>query len=235
MGPDRLGRWAAVRDNTAGGPVVYLSAGIHGDEPAGPLALIRLIEEDRWPDVSLRIVPCLNPAGMRAGTRENADGIDINRDYRSLVSEEAAGHVEWLRRQPPFDLSLLLHEDWESHGFYCYELIRDGGMSLATAMVAEVSHVCPIDQSDVIDGRSPDLPGIIRPIQGGTLPDRPDWPEAFWLAVNGVGQNYTLEAPSDWPLATRVEALVTAVRAALAARFGPHHFRPIAASIEARS
>src|SRR5258705_13433257 len=32
---------------------VYISSGMHGDEPAGPLALLRLFEEDEWPsDIS---------------------------------------------------------------------------------------------------------------------------------------------------------------------------------------
>jgi hypothetical protein len=27
---------------------VYLSSGMHGDEPAGPLAVLQLLQEDRW-------------------------------------------------------------------------------------------------------------------------------------------------------------------------------------------
>ncbi len=30
-------------------PRVYISAGIHGDEPAGPLAVRQLLQENRWP------------------------------------------------------------------------------------------------------------------------------------------------------------------------------------------
>src|SRR6059036_1296617 len=44
---------------------VYLSAGIHGDEPAGPLAAQRLVQENLWPpDVGLWLCPCLNPTGF---------------------------------------------------------------------------------------------------------------------------------------------------------------------------
>jgi len=28
---------------------IYISTGIHGDEPAGPLAALRLLQENRWP------------------------------------------------------------------------------------------------------------------------------------------------------------------------------------------
>jgi hypothetical protein len=41
---------------------------------------------------------------------------------------------------------------------------------------------------------------------------RPQWPEAFWLLRNKTRHSYTLEAPSDFPLETRVAALVTAVK-----------------------
>src|SRR6516164_6237434 len=49
---------------------IYLSTGIHGDEPAGPLAALRLLKENRWPDhAELFLVPCLNPDGFVLNTR----------------------------------------------------------------------------------------------------------------------------------------------------------------------
>lgn len=186
---------------------------MHGDEPAGLLAARRLLEENQWPEADLWLLPCLNPTGLQAGTRVNAEGFDINRDYRDFRTAEARGHVEWLNRQPAFDLTLLLHEDWESHGFYTYELNWSDQPSLAGAMIAAARTVCPIDESAVIDGREVSEPGVIRPHLKPE--ERPDWPEAFWLGVYKGPLNYTMEAPSDWPLAVRVAALTTAVQAAL--------------------
>jgi hypothetical protein len=40
---------------------------------------------------------------------------------------------------------------------------------------------------------------------------RPDWPEAFYLITNKTRQSYTIEAPSDFPMPVRVNALVAAV------------------------
>jgi len=186
---------------------------MHGDEPAGPLAVQRLLEDNRWPDADLWLLPCLNPTGLQAGTRGNAAGIDINRDYRHFYTAEARGHVDWLRSLPQFDLTLLLHEDWESHGFYAYELNRQNQPSLAHAMIQAVRMVCPIDESPLIDGREVSEPGIIRPL---LIPEeRPEWPEALWLGVHKGQLSYTIETPSDWPLSVRICALVTAVRAAL--------------------
>lgn len=196
-------------------PNVYLSTGIHGDEPAGPLAVLQLLRENRWPaNAQLRLLPCLNPAGFPRNTRENAEGKDLNRDYRHFETAEIRAHVDWLKRQPAFDLTFCLHEDWESHGFYLYELNPEHRPSLAEKMIAAVARVCPVDPSAIIEGREASG-GIINP---NLDPDsRPQWPEAFWLLQNKTRLSYTLEAPSDFPLATRVNALVAAVRAALAA------------------
>jgi hypothetical protein len=76
-----------------------------------------------------------------------------------------------------------------------------------------VAAVCPIDLSAEIEGR-PARGGIIRPVPD--LAGRPDWPEAFYLLARKTRHSYTLEAPSDFPLATRMTALVTAVGALLA-------------------
>jgi murein peptide amidase A len=192
---------------------IYISAGIHGDEPAGPLAMLQLIEEDRWPaDASLWICPCLNPAGFALGRRESAEGIDLNRDYRHLVSAEVKAHVAWLEQQPRFDLAICLHEDWESSGFYLYELNSEGRPSHAERILEEVARICPIDVSPVIEGREAHG-GIVRPLIN--LVERPQWPEAFYLVTHKTSLSYTLEAPSDFELPVRVAALAAAVRVAL--------------------
>lgn len=192
---------------------IYLSTGIHGDEPAGPLAVRELLKENAWPtDADLWLCPCLNPTGFPRNTRESADRLDLNRDYRSLRSPEIRAHVAWLDQQPSFDLTLCLHEDWEAHGFYVYEVNPDGAPSLAPGMVEAVRPFCPIDPSTLIDEREA-KDGIIRPNLDPLL--RLEWAEAFYLLVNKTRLSYTLEAPSDFPLPVRVAALVAAAKAGL--------------------
>lgn len=193
---------------------IYISTGIHGDEPAGPLALMTLVCENRWPaNLGLWICPCLNPTGFPRNSRENSAGIDLNRDYRTPRSAEVRAHVDWLSKQPAFDLTLCLHEDWEAGGFYCYEVNPDNLPSLSERIVNAAARVCPIETATVIDGREADSPGIIRPRIDPHL--RPEWPEALSLVQTHTRLSYTLEAPSDFPLAMRVAALVEAVRAAI--------------------
>ena len=193
---------------------VYLSAGIHGDEPAGPLAVLELLQQNNWPaGAEIYLLPCLNPVGFATNRRENGQGIDLNRDYLNPQSAEVRAQVAWLERQTPFDLTLCLHEDWEAHGFYVYELNPEGNASRAAAMVAAVAAACPIDRSALIEGR-PAQNGVIRAELDPKT--RPLWPEAFWLLQHKTRLSYTPEAPSDFPLQMRVNALVTAVQAALA-------------------
>ena len=102
---------------------IYISTGIHGDEPAGPLAVLQLLQENRWPaDADIWLCPCLNPTGFPLNSRENAHGIDLNRQYLKPEAEEIVAHIAWLEKQPKFDVCICLHEDWEAEGFYVYEL-----------------------------------------------------------------------------------------------------------------
>jgi murein peptide amidase A len=192
---------------------IYISTGIHGDEPGGPLAVRQLLQANAWPPgLNLWLCPCLNPTGFALNRRENQEGHDLNRQYLRPEAAETVAHIAWLNRQPAFDLCLCLHEDWEAHGFYLYEQNPDRQPCLAEAMVARVGEVCPIDRSELIEGR-PVQNGIIRPNLDPR--SRPQWPEAFFLIMHKTRLSYTLEAPSDFPLATRVAALVSGVNTAL--------------------
>lgn len=197
-------------------PRVYISAGMHGDEPAPPLALLQLMEEGFFDDrCTWFICPLLNPTGFQRNTRTNFAGIDLNRDYKSLRSAEVLAHVAWLRRQPCFDLVLCAHEDWEAKGFYLYELNLGDRASIAPAMLAAARAHGPIETAAVIDGRASAEPGIIRPVSDPVLRDT--WPEALYLAYKHCGLNYTLETASAQPLEQRITTQSAVLRAALAA------------------
>jgi hypothetical protein len=195
-------------------PRIYLSAGIHGDEPAPPLALLDLLERGVLDARAVWFVcPLLNPAGFLCRTRENAEGLDLNRDYKALRSLEIQAHARWLQRQPNFDVTFHLHEDWEAQGFYLYELCNANGHSLAHAMIDAVAATIPIETATVIDGRAVAEPGIIRPIADPLL--RETWPESIYLRTHHTQLGYTIETPSSLPLARRIAALTAAMEAAL--------------------
>jgi hypothetical protein len=214
FGETPSGPLSALTKRTVGPrPRIYLSAGIHGDEPAPPLALLRLLECGFFDARAIWFIcPLLNPVGLALGTRENADGIDLNRDYRNPVSAEIRAHVAWLQRQPRFDLAILVHEDWEAKGFYLYEVNRTQRPGLAETIIEEVSAGCPIELAEQIDGR-PARGGIIRP--KGDPTKREVWPESIYLHAHHTKLSYGLETPSTLPLEQRIATLCTAVEAAL--------------------
>ncbi len=203
-------------------PRIYISSGIHGDEPAAPLALLRLLERGVFDRSAVWFLcPLLNPLGFVRGTRENAEGVDLNRDYKDPSTAEIRAHTRWLERQPPFDLAICLHEDWEARGFYLYELNRHQIGSHARAVLEVVAPVCPIDSSPIIDGRRVDEPGIIRPVADPVLRDR--WPEAIYLQSHHSELGCTLETPSALPPAQRIRAHEVAVERLIAATVAAWH------------
>jgi protein MpaA len=195
-------------------PRIYLSAGIHGDEPAPPLALLRLLERGFFDARAIWFIcPLLNPVGLARGTRENAGGLDLNRDYRDPASAEVRAHIAWLQRQPRFDLALIVHEDWEAKGFYLYELNRTQQSGFAEPILEAVRTVCPIELAAQIDGRPADG-GIIRP--AGDPAKRDVWPESIYLHVHHTTLSYGLETPSAFPLEQRIATHCTAIETAVA-------------------
>ena len=53
----------------------------HGDEPQGKYLIDEYIKNKIAPHHNSLFIPCLNPDGMQLGTRTNANGVDINRNF----------------------------------------------------------------------------------------------------------------------------------------------------------
>ena len=197
------------------GPKVYLSAGIHGDEPAGPLALLDLMTDGFFRnDIHWMVCPALNPTGLAAGTRDNAEGIDLNRDYLQIRTREVAAHHQWLAQRPRPDLFLSLHEDWETSGFYLYEINLGPDMpDRVKSILDAVKPWFPPESAPDIDGHTPRDAGWIYHEAEPDLPE--GWPEAIHMAKTGCPLSFTFETPSRAELAHRVAAHRAAVHAAL--------------------
>jgi protein MpaA len=65
-------------------PAILFGA-IHGDEPVSQLVLERLADEliERPPGRETWIIPVVNVDGLLAGTRNNANDVDLNRNFAS--------------------------------------------------------------------------------------------------------------------------------------------------------
>src|SRR6476469_5635355 len=70
-----------VEAGTPGQPRILVVGCIHGNECAG-MAVIRALRRRSPPKhADLWLVPTLNPDGRAAGTRQNAHGVDLNRNF----------------------------------------------------------------------------------------------------------------------------------------------------------
>ncbi|MEM9236273.1 MAG: M14 family metallocarboxypeptidase [Verrucomicrobiota bacterium] len=197
------------------GTPTYLSAGMHGDEPAGPLAALELLRSGFFEgEIPWMICPALNPTGLAAGTRENASGIDMNRDYMQRDSPEVRAHAAWMESRPCPQTFISLHEDWESSGFYFYEInLGIDRPERAKAILDAVGSWFPPEPNALIDDHEVRAPGWIHHSAEADLPDL--WPEAIFLAKRGCELSFTFETPSSAGIDDRVAAHVAAVKAAL--------------------
>lgn len=200
-----------TRFQAASSPIIYLSSGLHGDEPAGPSAVIEMAKRGFRMDCNWIICPALNPVGLNFSKRENAQGDDMNRDYLMRMSYEVANHVKWLEARPVPNLFISLHEDWESTGYYFYEV--NSGWDIpgrAVELLNSIRSIMPIEPSYEIDGFKIRELGWIYHDYHLTL--EKFWPEAVYFAKRGCTSAFTLESPSSYfPLETRVSAHIAAV------------------------
>ena len=181
---------------------VYLSAGIHGDEPAGTEGLVRWAEAN--PELLRRtpcmIFPCLNPWGLENNSRLDANGQDLNRTFQhDHVAQIQA--LKTLIRPHRFTLSLNLHEDFDGQGLYIYEIERctpfwgEDLLELARPLI-------PIEGRTIIDGRRTSHAGLLR--RKIDLKKFPMLPEAVYLHLHHAERTFTFETPSEFALEQRV-------------------------------
>ena len=91
-----------VQNGTSGEPRIIVVGCIHGNECAG-MAVIRALRR-RPPPVhaDLWLVPTLNPDGRAAGTRQNAHGVDLNRNFAAGWTRHGAPGSTYYSGSRPF-------------------------------------------------------------------------------------------------------------------------------------
>ena len=197
-------------------------AGVHGNEQAGLLAIPRLLdtlEPSELEGVELRIVTPVNAVGAAEGSRYNANGFDINRDFSRFETPEASAVLRVFGERRP-DMIVSLHEGPQDASFlftnrYVSREVADGlllGMGRAGVELATQDYF----------GRRLDPPGL-APMTQTFWALSMVWEKTLGMMATGMWADgmgipeVTLE--SSWRCAdsaTRVDAHVALVRAALA-------------------
>lgn len=203
-------------------PRVAIAAGVHGDEPAGPWALLHLVERDELrPEFSYRIWPCTNPSGFIRQTRQNADGTDVNRTFGGAGTSPEAAAIVAANSGLTFVLSIDLHEDCDARGFYCYEY---GGGELGQRVVGTLAAkgfpIDPLEATFDLAGPLDDAEYAREP--GRIVADAAQEALALGglsyslaLARGGVRRVLTFETPSGAAWETRLAIHAAAVSCAI--------------------
>jgi succinylglutamate desuccinylase len=210
-------------------PRIILSAGIHGEEPAGVYTLLEFIKRDiaRYlRHFSFLIMPCLNPYGFTRGVRYGSHAADLNRSFDNGAGLPEIAAVKDLLNQfsGPYHLAIDLHEtdtymprgeafsvEDIPAGFYMYETTPSGQPVLGPAILKALRIAgYPITKrQSVYDAECRN--GLITSISPNA-PDYPTMPEFngtldwYMLKKNYTQHSITTETPTAWPLKRRIAA-----------------------------
>ncbi len=108
---------------------IFVSGGVHGNEPAGTEHVVRLVEAlslrpRKYDGFAFDIVPLVNPWGWMHDRRHNGQDLDLNRDFASFQTREAQLIRDLLYGQR-FDWIVDHHEDSDAKGFYLYHIASE--------------------------------------------------------------------------------------------------------------
>ncbi len=182
-------------------PSIVVAAGIHGDEPEGTEAALRLLEqivqgEEPLARFRLIVLPCVNPSGLALGTRANALGQDLNRQFHADNTPANAAVRHFLQPQRMIALADL-HTDRSAQGFYLFELLHQA-VSLASGLLSAVTasgetlepapfYAGLVGSQGLMAPTEAQLAGFIRAAPGASL--------AQWGWQSGVPRSYVFETP----------------------------------------
>lgn len=182
-------------------PHLYVSAGIHGDEPAATLGLLWWAEESLLDcPCAVTLLPCLNPWGLSQNSRYDASGTDLNRCFDDPRQPLIGAWDRFVDRER-YDVTLCLHEDYDAVGAYCYEL-PGSDPGVAAGIFADGWGDLPLDLRPEIDGMDAHG-GVISPRRN--LPTT-ELPEALRLFGRHTPLSLTFETPSEFGLYERAKA-----------------------------
>lgn len=186
-------------------------ATIHGDEPAGALAIARFLAElSAAPGAAenflLQLYPICNPTGFEDNMRNSRRGRDLNREFWKASTEPEVRWLEQELRTNHFQGLIQLHADDTSDGIYGFVRGHTLTENLLRPALAAAGNVLPRNANATIDGFAA-RDGIIYDQYEGIL--------AAPAEIEPVPFEIVLETPHHAPLHQQVEALVIAMRTIL--------------------
>ena len=112
-----------------------------------------------------------------------------------------------------FDLTLELHEDSDSNGYYIYQKSnKPFGVELGYKILEAVKEIIPLNLNSYIDN-TPAERGLIHRFKN--IHEMDWWPMAGYSLAMKSNHCFTLETPTNLPMVTRVNAHLNAINTAL--------------------
>ncbi len=184
---------------------------IHGDEPAGALAIARLLERlANEPALAegyqIHAYPVCNPTGYEDNTRHSRNGRDLNREFWKNSPEAEVRILENELRARHFHGLIQLHADDTSEGIYGFVRGATLTENLLRPALREAGKILPRNNSALIDGFAA-RDGMIYDVYEGVL--------AAPAQMEPVPFEIILETPHHAPMDSQVAALEIAMRTIL--------------------
>jgi predicted deacylase len=225
-----LSEYGSVRENgraypllrvvVPGARTLIITAGFHGEEPAGPLTLAAHLSEiaqyARSRGVGLRVYPCINPSGFESGSRYNASDERPNNDFLRYEVEpgvfkgelndgeaflrhelhrggpkETRALVEELSGLPPPVAALDIHQDRYLAGAWTYAYVFGDREPYRPLMRAASAHAKVAGLHLVDELRRTDHDGLIA-FHDGSVTD--------FFHRQGARYTATLETTTQTPM-----------------------------------
>lgn len=227
-----VGQYPLYCIKRGGGKKVFLSGGIHGDEPAGMYAILTFFEkyahqyEHRF---AFTAFPCLNPWGLQLNTRSNAQNQNLNREFKDNTSAKEIQLILPLLETYIFAmdfhetaLDFVRIDDSEPKGktpdtFHLWEVCENKRLRVGRKIVENIEKagfpVCkwPTIYGDKNNG------GVIWYPEGCGTPCYLEGTacDSFLVNRHHTSQSFTIETPSGWKLKRRVAAHLISLKTVL--------------------
>ena len=181
---------------------VLITAGIHGDEPAGPYGILKWLMESSCPeDIRIICLPLTNPTGFDDHDRHNANGRDLNRGFnKKMKPSKELEYIQEAINGESISMLLSLHEDRGHGGVYLYHAGVD--TDACEELLAHCGKLIPVVSEESIYG-DPCYDGMIEVSRTNSDPKHRNSLENTLQSL-GVAQ-ITFETPALADLDLRCE------------------------------
>ena len=135
------------------GKRVLISGGLHGDEPAGVFTIIEFFKKhaaDYLDKFEFTAFPCVNPFGFENNTHPNAEGLNLNRQFKKNTASPETKLI--MRELEEYVFTMDFHEDWVNdtlsgeeepvgdnpENFYLWELCADKSIRAGSKIIENI-------------------------------------------------------------------------------------------------